>query len=149
MRKYIHFILILVVCGLYAGCSKNSGYTFPNENGYGDSITVSPRLIINGLVTDTSGEPIEGIYVAVLNVREENEPDILTYNYSITDSLGQCTIIRYRGREYPAEITVVATDSTGIYPEQYRFAPVTYDSVYNTKGVKMPFNGYATVNFKL
>ena len=109
----------------------------------------SPRLIINGLVTDTSGDPLEGIYVAVLNVREENEPDILTYNYSITDSVGQYTIIRYRGREYPSEITVVATDSTGTYPEQYRFAPVTYDSVYNTGGVKMPFNGYATVNFKL
>ena len=148
MRKYIHFILLLIVCALWTGCSKHNGYPFPNENG-DSNITVSPRLIINGLVTDTSGEPIEGIYVAVLNVREENEPDILTYNYSITDSLGQYTIIRYRGREYPAEITVVATDSTGIYPEQYRFAPVTYDSVYNTRGVKMPFNGYATVNFKL
>ena len=148
MRKYIPYIWILIVCGLYAGCSKNNGYPFPNENG-DSNITVSPRLMVNGLVTDTSGEPIEGIYVAVLNVREENEPDILTYNYSITDSLGQYTIIRYRGREYPAEITVVATDSTGIYPEQYRFAPVTYDSVYNTGGVKMPFNGYATVNFKL
>lgn len=148
MRKYIHFILILVVCGLYAGCSKHNGYPSPNENGYGNSITVSPRLIINGLVTDTSGEPIEGIYVAVLNVREENEPDILTYNYSVTDSVGQYTIIRYRGREYPTEITVVATDSTGLYPEQYMFAPVTYDSI-SVKGVKTPFNGYATADFKL
>ena len=109
----------------------------------------SPRLIINGLVTNTAGDPLEGIYVAVLNVREENEPDILTYNYSITDSVGQYTIIRYRGREYPAEITVVATDSTGTYPEQYRFAPVTYDTIYDDRGVKTPFNGYATINFKL
>ena len=141
MRKYIHFIVLLIACGLWTGCSMK----------YDPSVrfNASPRLIINGLVTDTSGDPLEGIYVAVLNVREENEPDILTYNYSITDSVGQYTIIRYRGREYPSEITVVATDSTGTYPEQYRFAPVTYDSIYDGRGVKTPFNGYATINFKL
>lgn len=141
MRKYIHFIVLLIACGLLAGCSMK----------YDPSVrfNASPRLIINGLVTNTSGDPLEGIYVAVLNVREENEPDILTYNYSVTDSVGQYTIIRYRGREYPAEITVVATDSTGTYPEQYRFAPVTYDTIYDGRGVKTPFNGYATINFKL
>lgn len=141
MRKYIHFIVLVIACGLLAGCSMK----------YDPSVrfNASPRLIINGLVTNTAGDPLEGIYVAVLNVREENEPDILTYNYSITDSVGQYTIIRYRGREYPAEITVVATDSTGTYPEQYRFAPVTYDTIYDDRGVKTPFNGYATINFKL
>ena len=158
MRKNICILFLIAFCGIFAGCAKseaadplegNNGWWITNpgtESGYYSS--ASPRLIVQGTVTNTADQPLSGIYIALPSVREPNEPDILTYNYSITDSLGRYTIIHYRGREVPTEITVVATDSTGLYPEQYIFAPVTYDSAYIGKD-KIPYNGYATVNFKL
>lgn len=141
MRKNICILFLIALCSGFVGCAKYEAG--PPEEG-----SASPRLIVNGMVTNTFDRPLGGIYVALPGVRQPDEPDILTYNYSITDSLGRYTIIRYRGRDVPVEITVVATDSTGLYPEQYIFAPVTYDSVYVEKD-KIPFNGYATVNFKL
>lgn len=158
MRKNIYILFMIALCSGFAGCAMkdigdpqggNNGWWVTNpgtESGYYSS--ASPRLIVSGTVTNTADQPLSGIYIALPGVREPNEPAILTYNYSITDSLGQYTIIRYRGREVPAEITVVATDSTGLYPEQYIFAPVTYDSAYDGKQI-IPFNGYATANFKL
>ncbi len=158
MRKNLYILFLIALCSGFAGCANseaadplegNNGWwiTDPGgESGYYSS--ASPRLIVNGTVTNTADQPLSGIYIALPSVREPNEPEILTYNYSITDSLGRYTIIRYRGREVPTEITVVATDSTGLYPEQYIFAPVTYDSAYIGKD-KIPYNGYATVNFKL
>ena len=158
MRKNIYILFLIALCSGFAGCAmKEGGYpqerydgwwiTNPGtESGYYSS--ASPRLIVSGTVTNTADQPLSGIYVALPGVREPNEPAILTYNYSITDSLGQYTIIRYRGREVPTEITVVATDSTGLYPEQYIFAPVTYDTAL-IQNQKIPYNGYATANFKL
>ena len=157
MRKNLYLLFLIALCSGFAGCAMKD--SDPQEGNYGWWITnpgtesgyyssASPRLIVNGTVTNTADQPLSGIYIALPGVREPNEPDILTYNYSITDSLGRYTIIRYRGREVPTEITVVATDSTGLYPEQYIFAPVTYDSAYIGKD-KIPYNGYATVNFKL
>lgn len=109
----------------------------------------SPRLIIRGTVSDTVNQPLQGIYVAVYGVREETEKDILTYNYAFTDSAGHYTIIRYRGRLLPTELTVVATDSAGIYAEQVLFAPITYDSIRTNDGISAPFNGYVTADFLL
>ena len=158
MRKNLYILFLIALCSGFAGCAKseaadplggNNGWWITNpgtESGYYSS--ASPRLIVQGTVTNTADQPLGGIYVALPSVREPNEPDILTYNYSITDSLGKYTIIRYRGREVPMEITVVATDSTGLYPEQYIFAPVTYDTAL-VQNQKIPYNGYATVNFEL
>lgn len=146
MRKNICILFLIAFCGIFAGCAEN--YDNSQDIYNPDYTSASPRLIVNGTVTNTADQPLSGIYIALPSVREPNEPEILTYNYSVTDSLGRYTIIRYRGREVPTEITVVATDSTGLYPEQYIFAPVTYDSAYIGKD-KIPYNGYATVNFKL
>lgn len=146
MRKNICRLFLIAFCGIFAGCAERYDNSPDIYNPYYTS--ASPRLIVNGTVTNTADQPLSGIYIALPSVREPNEPEILTYNYSVTDSLGRYTIIRYRGREVPTEITVVATDSTGLYPEQYIFAPVTYDSAYIGKD-KIPYNGYATVNFKL
>lgn len=159
MRKNLYLLFLIALCSGFAGCAMKDIERDPQEGNYGWWITnpgtesgyyssASPRLIVSGTVTNTADQPLSGIYVALPGVREPNEPAILTYNYSITDSLGQYTIIRYRGREVPTEITVVATDSTGLYPEQYIFAPVTYDSAYVGKD-KIPYNGYATANFEL
>lgn len=161
MRKNLFILFLIALCSGFAGCKADSpsdgktdvegGAWIVNPDGTesaGYYTSASPRLIVSGTVTNTASQPLSGIYVALPGVREPGEPDILTYNYSITDSLGQYTIIRYRGREVPEEITVVATDSTGLYPEQYIFAPVTYDYAL-VKNKKIPYNGYATVNFEL
>jgi len=160
MRKNIYILFLIALCSGFAGC-KAKYTTDPMDpegrvwlidpggtESAGHYTSASPRLIVNGIVTNTADQPLSGIYVALPSVREPNEPDILTYNYSITDSLGRYTIIRYRGREVPEEITVVATDSTGLYPEQYIFAPITYDTAF-VQNQKIPYNGYATVNFEL
>lgn len=160
MRKNLYILFLIALCSVFVGCTARKDRNPAEENGGGWWIvnhegtesgyytSASPRLIVTGTVTNSADQPLSGIYVAVPSVREPKEPDILTYNYSITDSLGQYTVIRYRGREVPTEITVIATDSTGLYPEQYIFAPVTYDSAYVEKQ-KIPFNGYVTADFKL
>lgn len=108
-----------------------------------------PRLVINGTVTNTDHESLQGIYISVIGVRELNESDILNYNCAITDSVGKYTIMRYRGRELPTQVTVVATDSTGVYEEKLLFPSVTYDSITMPNGIKKPHNAFVTADFVL
>ena len=139
MKKHLFIIVLTLICFSSVGCSKRDTYE-PIPPGL-------PRMIISGKVTDTSSEPLQGIYVAVFGVREPDEKDIITYNYAITDTAGQYTIIRYRGREMPTEVTVVATDSTGVYQEQIIFAPVTYDK--ESRSGYEPYNAFVKADFVL
>ena len=139
MKKHLFIIVLILICFSSVGCSKRNTYE-PIPPGL-------PRMIISGTVTNTSSEPLEGIYVSVFGVREPDEKDIITYNYAITDTAGQYTIIRYRGRELPTEVTVVATDSTGVYQEQVIFAPVTYDKEYRSGNE--PYNAFVNADFVL
>jgi len=139
MKKHLFIIVLTLICFSSVGCSKRDTYE-PIPPGL-------PRMIISGTVTNTSSEPLEGIYVSVFGVREPDEKDIITYNYAITDTAGQYTIIRYRGRELPTEVTVVATDSTGVYQEQVIFAPVTYDKEYRSGNE--PYNAFVNADFVL
>ena len=139
MKQHLFIIVLTLICFSSVGCSKRDTYE-PIPPGL-------PRMIISGKVTNTSSEPLEGIYVAVFGVREPDEKDIITYNYAITDTAGQYTIIRYRGRELPTEVTVVATDSTGVYQEQVIFAPVTYDIGYQY-GYEQ-YNAFVNADFVL
>ena len=143
MRK-IRPIFLIVLCLAFIGCS-NESYD-PSHPIFGDN--VAPRMVISGQATNTANEALPGIYVSVPSVREPNEHDALSYNYAITDSAGQYTIIRYRGRELPTEVTVVATDSTGQYQSQYIFAPVTYDTIPTSTG-RNPYNAYVKADFVL
>ena len=145
--------LILLIAAAFAvihiGCSKKESV---------DNLTASPdaweynpglpRLIVSGSVSNTDGQALEGIYVAVYGVREHNEKPLISYNYAITDTAGQYTIIRYRGREMPMEVSLVATDSTGVYKEQTVYAPVTYDTIRTAKGEE-PYNAFVTADFIL
>ena len=141
MRKTLS-ISIAVLGLVLTGCAKSDSIdpAFANSG--------APRMVILGNVTNTSHQVLSGIYVSVPGVREPGERDALSYNYAITDSAGQYTIIRYRGRELPTEVTVVATDSTGKYREQYIFAPVTYDSIPTYTG-RTPYNAYVKADFVL
>ena len=139
MKKHL-FTILTLICICSIGCSIKEAGMEPMSPGL-------PRMIISGTVTNTSSEPLQGIYVSVFGVREPNEKDIITYNYAITDTAGQYTIIRYRGREMPTEVTVVATDSTGVYQEQVIFAQITYDTMY-VYGNE-PFNAFVKADFIL
>ena len=147
MRKILPIFLTVLTLVLI-GCSAHEAGDFQPVD------YAAPRMIISGHVTNSVHEPLPGIYVSVPSVREPNERDILSYNYAITDNAGQYTIIRYRGRELPTEVTVVATDSTGLYSSQYIFAPVTYDSIQTYLSVEpyraiTPFNAYVEADFVL
>lgn len=138
-KRYIWGLLIVLALGLIS-CSPMKGNKLdPPEGDQG-----IPRLVVTGMVTNTSGQAVQGIYVAIFGVRAADEPDVLSYNYALTDKEGDYTIVRYRGREFPKEVTVVATDSTGVYEEQLLFAPVTYDTING-----QPFNGFVTADFVL
>ena len=139
MKKHLFIIVLTLICFSFVGCSQRDTYE-PIPPGL-------PRMIISGTVTNTSSEPLQGIHVAVFGVREPEEKDIITYNYAITDTAGQYTIIRYRGREMPTEVTVVATDSTGVYQEQILFAPISYDTAY-VYGNEL-FNAFVNADFVL
>ena len=144
-KNYISGLVMILAISLF-GCSKGTNEIGPEPylNG-GNGV---PRLVIRGTVKNTTNEPLQGIYVAVYGVREADEPDVLTYNYALTNKTGDYTIVRYRGREYPTEVTVVATDSTGVYEEQVLFETITYDSI-STRTGKEPFNGLVTADFIL
>ena len=139
-KRYIWGLLIVLASGLISCSSMKENNIDPT---YGDQTGI-PRLLVTGTVTNTSGQAVQGIYVAIFGVRAADEPDVLSYNYALTDKEGDYTIVRYRGREFPTEVTVVATDSTGIYEEQLLFAPVTYDTING-----QPFNGFVTADFVL
>lgn len=144
-RKHtIYGLLIVLAVGLI-GCSSKEGNYDPSIP---DIANGAPRLVVKGTVTNTADEPLQGIYVAIYGVREADEPDVLSYNYALTDKTGNYTIVRYRGREYPTEVTVVATDSTGVYEEQLLFAPVTYDTIKTYYG-NQPYNALVTADFVL
>ena len=146
MNRYIFIVLSLALAIGFAGCAVN-GYTdnppYPSNG--------SPRLVVSGHVTDTANQPLRGIAVSVFGVREAQEPDILSYNYALTDSAGRYTIVRYRGRELPVEVTVVATDSAGLYQEQSRICQVSYDSIQTgySSSSKSPYNAFVTADFVL
>lgn len=140
MREiFTHSLFIISLC-LLVGVSFSS--CLKADVDYADIETA--RLVVSGVVTYADGSKASGIKVSIYGVRAETEfADMNTYNYAITDQKGEYTIIRYRGRECPTEVVVVASDPNNIYAEQTIFAPITYDST--PTGDK--FNGFATANF--
>lgn len=116
-RITIHSALMALLCGFMLMSCMNGGNIPPDEQNYGNM----PRLIVKGCVTNEAAQPLQGIRVDIYGVREETEPDILSYNYALTDSAGMYIICRYLGREIPAEVTIVATDPHDQYNEQTLF----------------------------
>ena len=134
-----HSLFIISLC-LLVGVSFSSCFT--DSVDYADIETA--RLVVSGVVTYADGSKASGIRVSIYGVRAEIESaDMNTYNYAITDQKGEYTIIRYRGRECPTEVVVVASDPNNVYAEQTIFAPITYDS----SPTQDKFNGFATANF--
>lgn len=134
-----HSLFIISLC-LLVGVSFSSCFT--DNVDYADIETA--RLVVSGVVTYADGSKANGIKVSIYGVRAETEfADMNTYNYAITDQKGEYTIIRYRGRECPTEVVVVASDPNNIYAEQTIFAPIIYDST----PMEDKFNGFATANF--
>lgn len=146
-RKLLIFVYFTAVITGCIGCRSTK--EAEDWGQYSDWGSGAPRLVIEGRVSSRSGEKLPGIYVSVYGVREEKEPDIPSYNYAVTDSAGAYTIIRYRGRGVPVDVTVVATDSAGVYAEQVQFVPITYDSVRVKAWERTPYNGYVTADFVL
>ena len=134
-----HSLFIISLC-LLVGVSFSSCFT--DSVDYADIETA--RLVVSGVVTYADGSKASGIHVSIYGVREETEADMNTYNYAITDTKGEYTIIRYRGRECPKEVVVVASDPTNVYAEQTIFAPIHYDHLNGKE-----HNGYATADFLL
>lgn len=134
-----HSLFIISLC-LLVGVSFSSCDT--NNVDHADIETA--RLVVSGVVTYADGSKASGIRVSIYGVREETEADMNTYNYAITDTKGEYTIIRYRGRECPTEVVVVASDPTNVYAEQTIFAPIHYDHLNGKE-----HNGYATADFLL
>lgn len=107
LRKY-YFIFLCLASALIVSCSRGKGY--PE-----DIVPNVPRLIIQGLVTDESDEPLPGIRVSIDGTEEQ---PALGYNYAFTDSIGKYAIVRYLGRTLPDSLTITASDTTGVYEAQ-------------------------------
>ena len=106
-------------CYLLTGCAQG-----PHEEIIDPSLTANPqRLVVQGTVTDETSKSLEGIRVDIYGVREDNESDILSYNYAITATNGHYTICRYLGRNLPTEVIIVASDPNGKYKDETLFVP--------------------------
>ena len=117
MKRYSIYILAVLIGCMLAGCA-NSVSPEGGDAWLGANV---PRLVVSGCVINESAEPLQGIRIDIYGVREETEPDVLSYNYALTDSAGMYVICRYLGREIPAEVTVVVTDPKEQYEEQTLF----------------------------
>lgn len=144
MRKNQYILFLLLVClSALSACSSSDHIDF------NDPQSGAARLVILGSVSNTSGEALSGIQVSVDDIRQPQETDMFTYNYAITDSTGHYTIIRYRGRELPTQLTVTATDPAQHYAAQTQIVPIRYDSISINQQDKQPYNGYAEADFIL
>lgn len=144
-RKSLILLIGIVLCYGLAGCSKQEG-VMPEGEQYLDSSS-APRLIIRGTVSNEDGEALVEIRVSE-NITGLDEPEVMSYNYAITDAAGEYTIIRYRGRILPTEVVLSATDPNGTYQPAELCAQVTYDSIITYNG-KEPYNGFVTADFVL
>lgn len=125
MKRYYVHILVVLFGFLLTGCSNKSNLS-PDGAWLDGNM---PRLIVSGCVTDDAAQPLQGIRVDLYGVREETEPDVLSYNYAFTDSAGMYIICRYLGREVPNEVTVVATDPKERYNERTVFKELPMESL--------------------
>ena len=141
-NRYIIFLSVGCLFALSA-CSSSRGHDV-----YGPEQGVA-RLVILGTVSNTTGEVLPGICVSVDDIRQPQETDMQTYNYAITDTTGHYTIIRYRGRELPTQVTVTASDPTRQYATQTQVVPIRYDYISINSSDKQPYNGYAEADFIL
>jgi len=133
--KYVSFVFIMFMLLAGTSCSSKPGVAEPSEpSPYldGGGFTGVPRLLIKGTVKNMNDEPVSGIRIEVYGVREKDEPDVLYYNYTFTDSIGQFIISRYLGRNMEQEVTVIASDPKMQYKEMVQFAPIKQQIVWDT-----------------
>lgn len=152
MKKNAFLMTLIALSLVLIGCSVNKD-SYPNDPDETNSST--PRLIVRGRVCNEQGEGLPGVYVRMIEFLLANgdtvvlvEPDVPSYNYAYTDANGNYTFVRYRGREMPKEVHVVATDTAGVYQTAARWTEVAYDYV-NTDYGKQAFNGYVYADFVL
>ena len=144
MKKQLFIVTILMAfCIGFAGCAfKNDYMPVDPPDPYS-----APRLVIHGTVSNEDGEALVEIRVSE-NITGLDEPEVMSYNYAITDAAGEYTIIRYRGRILPTEVVLSATDPNGTYQSAELGAPVTYDTIMTHDGLE-PYNGFVTADFVL
>lgn len=118
MRKYILYLLTFLSL-TFVSCAARWNDPADVSSAEDPWEGAAPRLIVRGTVTSQLGDSLQGIRIDLYGVQDHDEEEIASYNYALTDSLGQYIITRYRGREIPDSITLSASD-----PEQ-RYAPVT------------------------
>lgn len=135
-KHTILYLWLVLMTLIGNGCMSKNDMAYPPTVFEG-----APRLVIHGSVADDEDHALEGIHVAVYGVRDENEKDLSGYNYALTDTAGEYSIIRYRGREKPTTITIVVTDSTGVYGT----TDGDFDVEYDPKGN----NGFVEAHFVL
>ena len=86
-----HSLFIISLC-LLVGVSFSSC----DINNVDHADIETARLVVSGVVTYADGSKANGIKVSIYGVRAETEfADMNTYNYAITDTKGEYTIIRY------------------------------------------------------
>ena len=139
MMKRFLTSTMLVCFLLLTGCT-NREPTMPEPSGssadYSDFIG-NIRLIVKGKILDENSQPVEGIRVDLYGVREEDEPDVFSYNYTFSDSIGLFIMTRYVGRPKDRVLTIVASDPKNRYKEQVeyrRFSSTTHSIVENLNG---------------
>lgn len=141
MKKQLFIVTILMAfCIGFAGCAFKNDYMPVDPYS-------APRLVIRGTVSNEDGEALVEIRVSE-NITGLDEPEVMSYNYAITDAAGEYTIIRYRGRILPTEVVLSATDPNGTYQSAELGAPVTYDTIMTHDGLE-PYNGFVTADFVL
>lgn len=143
MKRFSKIIVILSLGWLLIGCAAKDW-----QPGDPLAYTNAERLIVKGCVTNEAAQPLQGIRVDVYGVREAKEPDLVNYNYAITDSAGNYTIVRYMGREMPNEVTVEAIDPQNIYkPQAIVVQKTVLESLTNQVGNEIAIR--IEVNFTL
>ena len=124
MKKLFLTSTMLVCFLLLTGCTHREP-TMPDPSGASADYPVfieDIRLIVKGQILDENSQPVEGIRVDLFGVREEDEPDVFSYNYTFSDSIGLFIMTRYVGRPKDRVLTIVASDPKNRYKEQVEYS---------------------------
>ena len=134
---------------LFVACNKSE----PIDEPGGVDSPAPPFLDILGHVTNESGQPLLGIRMEAVFEKPEDWYGYASPTYTNTDG-EYWTMYEYWGIEfewepikrYPDEITIAATDTSGVYAPQSQIFPVEVRRRYQGMNI---YDGHVNADFVL
>ena len=148
MKNLVFRSVLVALCAIaIVGCKKKDEPTT-------SCMPFAPYLSVDGVVTNEDGLPLDSIQITLQKEdawwwsnRAIYTNEIGAYDYM--ESTHQKGVDYFYGTvDWPSEVTVIATDTTGVYETQIKTCPIVETMRYpEDTTLHMYIDGLATVNF--